>query len=136
MYSSTLALDEGGRWDSGPYPREPCLKGLRYSRWGLMAGNVRGTLSIKPRSLAELRSRRSASGNRLPPTNAQGLRLGGQQALRAIGEYEQGGKQIAELLTWIFTEHTRTFFFAKTAAQDLPSVQAPFERMLQSARIP
>jgi hypothetical protein len=62
--------------------------------------------------------------------------IGGQQAVRAIGEYQQGGKQIAELLTWIFTEHTTTFFFAKMAAEDLPSVQAPFERMVQSARTP
>ena len=62
--------------------------------------------------------------------------IGGQQAVRAIGEYELGGKQIVELLTWIHTEHTGVFFYAKMASEDLPAVQESFERMVQSATIP
>jgi tetratricopeptide (TPR) repeat protein len=62
--------------------------------------------------------------------------IGGQQAVRAIGEYQQGGQKIVELLTWIITEHTRAYFFAKVASDDLPAVQVPFEQMLQSAKIP
>jgi hypothetical protein len=62
--------------------------------------------------------------------------IGGHQALRAIGDYEQGGQNISELLVWIFTEHTRTFFFAKTLSNDLDSLRVPFEQLVQSARIP
>jgi len=105
--------------------------------------NLPGVLS---RAIPMLIARRNGDTGAGAPHLAQNYKIragseektliGGQQALRAIGEYEQGGKQIAELLTWIFTEHTRTFFFAKMAAEDLSSVQAPFERMVQSARIP
>jgi hypothetical protein len=62
--------------------------------------------------------------------------IGGHQALRAIGELEQNGKPFVELLAWIDTEQTRTFFVMKTAAENLGALQEPFEQMLQSTRIP
>jgi hypothetical protein len=62
--------------------------------------------------------------------------IGGQPALRAIGGYERGGVKMAELLAWVYTEHTTTFFFAQMQAANLPAVQTAFERMLQSARVP
>jgi hypothetical protein len=62
--------------------------------------------------------------------------VGGHQTVRAIGEYERGGKSFAELLAWIFTEHTKTYFMLRATSDDLPELQAPFDQMLQSAKIP
>jgi beta-lactamase regulating signal transducer with metallopeptidase domain len=62
--------------------------------------------------------------------------IGGHQAVRAIGEYQLGDQDMAELLTWIYTEHTRTFFFVKTTAADLESLRIPYQQMLESAKIP
>jgi hypothetical protein len=62
--------------------------------------------------------------------------IGGQRAVRAIADYDEGGRRIVELLTWIFTEHTKTYFFMKMPLENLPTLQMPFEQMLQSARIP
>jgi hypothetical protein len=62
--------------------------------------------------------------------------IGGHPAVRAIGEWEQNGKSFAEFLTWIYTEHTRTHFVLRAAAENLPSLQAPLEQILQSAKIP
>jgi hypothetical protein len=60
----------------------------------------------------------------------------GHPAVRAIGEWEQNGKSFAEYLTWIYTEHTRTHFVLRATAENLPSLQAPLEQILQSAQIP
>jgi hypothetical protein len=62
--------------------------------------------------------------------------IAGRQAVRAIGELDQGGKQFNELLAWIDTEQTRTFFVVRMTPENLAALQAPFEQMLQSARIP
>lgn len=62
--------------------------------------------------------------------------IGGHQAVRAVGEYERGGKSFAELLAWVYTEHTKTYFMLRAASEDLPELQAPFDEMLQSAKIP
>jgi hypothetical protein len=62
--------------------------------------------------------------------------IGGHPAVRAIGEWEQNGKSFAEFLTWIYTEHTRTHFVLRAAAENLPPLQAPLEQILQSAKIP
>ncbi|HTW67741.1 MAG TPA: hypothetical protein VME17_24165 [Bryobacteraceae bacterium] len=62
--------------------------------------------------------------------------IGGHPAIRAIGEYQRGGKSFAELLAWIYTEHTRTYFMLRATAENLPDLQAPFDEMLQSAKVP
>jgi len=61
--------------------------------------------------------------------------IGGQQALRAVGEYERNGRKITELLTWIFTEHMRVFFFAQVPSGNVPPLQPVFEQIIQSAKI-
>jgi beta-lactamase regulating signal transducer with metallopeptidase domain len=62
--------------------------------------------------------------------------IGGLQAVRAIGEYQVKGAPIAELLTWVYSQHTHVFFFAKMPAANLPDVQPIFTQLVQSARIP
>ncbi len=62
--------------------------------------------------------------------------IGGRQAIRAIGEFERNGKSFAELLAWAYSEHTRTYFMVRGAAENLSLLQASFDQMLQSAKIP
>ncbi len=62
--------------------------------------------------------------------------IGGHPAVRAIGEWEQNGKSFAEYLTWIYTEHARTQFVLRATAENLPSLEASLDQILQSAKIP
>jgi hypothetical protein len=62
--------------------------------------------------------------------------INGHQAVRAIGDFTRGDKNFSELLAWIDTENTRTYFFLRALAKDLPDVEAPFNQMVQTAKIP
>lgn len=62
--------------------------------------------------------------------------IGGLQALRAVGEFERDGMKITELVTYIFTEHTRTEFTARVASGNAEAFKPVFEQILQSAKIP
>ena len=103
--------------------------------------SIAGALS---RAVPQLIARRAGSGSaphgvanyKIKDGSVEETSIGGRQAIRAVGEYELGGQKISELLTWIFTEHTRTYFFAKMASDDLPAMQVQFEQLLQSATIP
>jgi hypothetical protein len=66
----------------------------------------------------------------------QQITVGGQQAVRAIGEFEQGGKSVAELLAWVCSEHSRVYVMVRGAADNLAALQVSFDQMLQSAKIP
>jgi len=68
--------------------------------------------------------------------SVQQTSIGGHPAVRAIGEWEQNGKSIAEFLVWIYTEHTRTHFVLRATAENLPALEAPLDQILQSASIP
>jgi hypothetical protein len=95
----------------------PMLIGRRAGQTGLTAPHLAANYKIREGS-------------------EQKTLIAGHQAVRAIGELDQGGKQFNELLAWIDTEQTRTFFVVRTAPENLAALQAPFEQMLQSARIP
>jgi hypothetical protein len=62
--------------------------------------------------------------------------IGGHPAIRAIGDFELGDKKFSEALAWIITEHTRTYFMVRGAAENLPSLQASLDSMLQSLKVP
>ncbi len=62
--------------------------------------------------------------------------INGRQALRAIGEYRQSGRPITELLVWVYTEHTRTYFLLRAQPSQVEELQPAFEQLIQSARIP
>jgi hypothetical protein len=62
--------------------------------------------------------------------------IGGYPAIRAIGDFELGDKKFSEALAWIITEHTRTYFMVRGAAEELPSLHASLNQILQSANIP
>lgn len=62
--------------------------------------------------------------------------IGGHPALLAVGHFERNGKQFGELLGWIFSENTRTHFVVQAAAENLESLDTPFNGWLESAKIP
>lgn len=68
--------------------------------------------------------------------SVQRTAIAGNQAVLAIGEFQQEGKTYNELLAWIFTEHTMTHFVVRTRPENLAAVEQTFEQMLQSAKIP
>ena len=62
--------------------------------------------------------------------------IGGHPAIRAVGDFELGDQKFSEALAWIVSEHTRTYFMVRGAAEDLPSLRASLDQILQSAKIP
>jgi len=62
--------------------------------------------------------------------------IGGHASIRAVGDFERGDKKFSEALGWIITEHTRTYFMVRGAAENLSSLKAALDQMLQSAVIP
>jgi hypothetical protein len=62
--------------------------------------------------------------------------IGGLRALRAVGEFERNGMKITELLTWVFTVHTRTEFTARVPSGNVEALKPVFDQIIQSARIP
>jgi hypothetical protein len=94
----------------------------------MLLGRRAGQTGAGPPHLAE--------NYKLRPGSEERTTIGGQQALRAIGEYELRGRKVTELLTWIDTEHTRVFFFAQVPSENIPALQTAFEQIIQSARIP
>jgi hypothetical protein len=72
---------------------------------------------------------------KIRPGSEERTTIGGQQALRAIGEYDRRGMKVTELLTWIDTEHTRVFFFAQIPSENIPALQTALAQIIQSARI-
>jgi hypothetical protein len=62
--------------------------------------------------------------------------IGGLQALRAVGDFDRNGMKITELLTWIFTEHTRAQFAARVPSGNVEAFKPVFEEILQSTRMP
>jgi hypothetical protein len=62
--------------------------------------------------------------------------IGGHEAVRAVGEYQRGDQKFGELLAWIDTENTRTYFMVRAPAENLQELQGPVDEMLQTARIP
>jgi hypothetical protein len=67
----------------------------------------------------------------------QKISINGHQAIKAIGRYQRpDGQKMAELLTWIITEHTDVHFYAMVPANILPDVQWRFDQMVQTAIVP
>jgi hypothetical protein len=123
--------------------RKALFASVMMKKANIPPAQIPAALSVAvPELLARRAGQTGARGQHLAanysirPGSMEQTAIGGQQALRAIGEYERGGVKMAELLAWIYTEHTTTFFFAQMQAANLPTVQTAFERMLQSARVP
>ncbi len=73
----------------------------------------------------------------VPADSIQKMSINGRQAIKAIGRYERpDGQKMAELLTWIITEHTDVHYYAMIPADVLPEIQWRFDQMVQTAMAP
>jgi hypothetical protein len=72
----------------------------------------------------------------IPPEGVQQTAINGQQAVKATAYYTAGGKKSAELLTWIQTEHSVIHFYSMVPVESLADVQASFDQMVATARVP
>jgi hypothetical protein len=72
--------------------------------------------------------RQAAPNYKIREGSVQQMSIGGHQALRAIGEFTRGDKDYAELLAWIITDNTSTYFFLRSFANDLPGQQPLFDQ--------
>jgi tetratricopeptide (TPR) repeat protein len=84
----------------------------------------------------KISQRRGYKNYQIRPESVHSRTVGGKQALSAVADYEEDGKKMAESLTWVITENTRTFFFARMPATDLPSFQPRFDQLISSALVP
>lgn len=74
---------------------------------------------------------------RLRPDSVQRRTISGQQAWSAVGDYvDASGNKMIEYQTFVETEKTEVFFSVFAAVPDFAAVQALFEPVIQSARIP
>lgn len=73
----------------------------------------------------------------VPADSIQKMSINGRQAIKAIGRYERpDGQKMAELLTWIITEHTDVHYYAMIPADVLPEIQWRFDQVVQTAMAP
>jgi hypothetical protein len=90
----------------------------------------------------------------IPQRSVHPTVINGQKAVVAVGEYRGlpigdrfFGNSVAwapkpaweamnELMTWIYTPHSRVFFFARIRVDDLPSLRPYFDQIVHSAIIP
>ena len=78
-------------------------------------------------------------GYRLRDGSVQRVLIGGKQAMVAIADYADhtdSSGRMAEYMTWIYTENTHTFFFARVEADKLEQLQPQLDALLSSAHIP
>ena len=85
---------------------------------------------------AKIKRRTGLDHYEVPPESVQKTVINGQQAIKATAYFNTGGKRSAELLTWIFTEHTVVHFYAMVQVESLADVQASFDQMVATARVP
>lgn len=79
---------------------------------------------------------RGVPGYKIREGSVEHTTIGGLPALRAVGEFERNGMKITELLTWVFTVHTRTQFVARVPPERVSALQPVFDEIIQSAKIP
>ena len=79
---------------------------------------------------------RRIPGYKIREDSVEHTMIGGLQALRAVGEFERNGMKITELLTWIFTVHTRTEFRSQAPAGNVEALKPVYEQIVESARLP
>jgi hypothetical protein len=73
----------------------------------------------------KLKERRDFAKYAIRPGSVDSTWIGGNEALRAMADYEEKGRQMSETLTWIYTEHTRAFFFARVEAAEMARAPDP-----------
>lgn len=90
-----------------------------------------------------------ASTYEISPQSVQPTMINGQQAMIAVGTYlgtplepygvaseRRAAVKMNEYMTWIYTQQSRAFFFARVPDGDLPELRSAFEQLVYSAIVP
>jgi hypothetical protein len=63
--------------------------------------------------------------------------INGKHAITAIGSYIGGSNRpMREYMTWIYTQNSRIFFFARVSPDEVPLLRPMFEQIVNSAIVP
>jgi len=66
----------------------------------------------------------------------QSISIGGKQAIQASADFVVRGNSMIEYLTWIYTEKTRAFFFARLKASEFQSLKGPIDQLIATSVVP
>ena len=94
--------------------------------------------------ILKVQGRQGFEGYRLREGSVHRVVIGGQQAMVAIADYtdfDPGSarytkRSMAEYMTWIYTQQTHVFFFARVPADELERLRPQFDAIVYSAIIP
>lgn len=75
-------------------------------------------------------------GYKIRPGGVEHLVINGQQALRAIGDFQEAGREFTEQLLWIYSAQSRAYFDLRGTASEFEKVQPVFEQLIESTRLP
>ena len=92
--------------------------------------SLRGDLERKHQNRVDV------EGWAIRPSSVQNRSVGGQQALSAVADYTEGGRQMRESLTWVRSTKGRCLFFGRASAEDFPALQAGLEMIMATAMVP
>ena len=72
----------------------------------------------------------------IPPDTLKPAMINGRHAMTAIGSYAAGDRTKREYMTWIYTQQSRVFFFARVWPEDLAVLRPMFDVIVNSAIVP
>ncbi len=85
----------------------------------------------------KLGDRTGFEGYRLREGSIQRVYVGSQPAIFALADYTgDAGMPMAEIMTWIYTENSRVFFFSRVPADKLEQLKPEFDTIVSSAIVP
>ena len=92
----------------------------------------------------KVQSRQGFEGYRLREGSVHRVVIGGQQAMVAIADYTDFDpasprytkRGMAEYMTWVYTQQTHAFFFARVPADELERLRPQLDAIVYSAIIP
>jgi hypothetical protein len=62
--------------------------------------------------------------------------VGGQQALSAVADYIENGREMVEYLTWVFSARTHIVFIGRARAGDLELLRTNLDFLIDSSVVP
>jgi hypothetical protein len=91
--------------------------------------------------LEQRRSRYAISSDpasyEIPSDTLRPATINGKHAMTATAKYlGEGNRQMCEYMTWIYTQNSRLFFYARIPHDELPLLRPVFEQIVNSAVVP
>jgi hypothetical protein len=73
---------------------------------------------------------------RVRANSIQPISIGGKQAIQASADFVVQRDAMVEYLTWIYTEKTRVFFFARFKASEFQNLKDPIDQLIATSMVP